>query len=67
MKVRSLTAAPSRAIKAHEAEWARRGRRRTVEDPREIADNFRQYAGWEAMPGAGVCGIRVVKPARPRD
>jgi len=40
----------------------RLGLRRSVEDPREIADNFREFPSWEAMPGAGVCGIRVVKP-----
>ena len=51
------------AFKAYEAEWMRLGLRRSVEDPREIADNFREFPSWEAMPGAGVCGIRIVKPA----
>ena len=52
------------AFKSYEAEWIRQGVRRAVDDPREIADNFREYPSWEAMPGAGVCGIRIVKPAR---
>ena len=50
------------AYKAYEAEWLRRGLRRSVDDPHEIAMNFREYPDWEAMPGAGVCGIRIVKP-----
>jgi SAM-dependent methyltransferase len=50
------------AFKAYEAEWIRLGLRRSVDDPREIADNFREYPSWEAMPGAGVCGLRIVKP-----
>jgi len=50
------------AFKAYEAEWMRLGLRRSVDDPREIADNFREFASWDEMPGAGVCGIRVVKP-----
>lgn len=53
------------AFKAYEAEWSRLGLRRSVEDPRDIAEGFREYPSWEAMPGAGVCGIRIVKPARP--
>lgn len=49
-------------FKAYEADWMRRGLRRSVEDPREIAANYREYPSWEAMPGAGVCGIRIVRP-----
>jgi SAM-dependent methyltransferase len=51
-------------FKAYEADWVRLGLRRSVEDPGEIADNFREYPSWQAMPGVGVCGIRVVKPDR---
>ena len=54
------------AFKAYEAQWMRLGLRRSVEDPREIAENFREYPTWEAMPGAGVCGIRIMKPEQNR-
>jgi SAM-dependent methyltransferase len=54
-------------FKAYEAEWARQGLKRSVEDPREIADNFSEFPTWESMPGKGVCGIRIVKPARISD
>jgi SAM-dependent methyltransferase len=50
------------AFKAYEAAWMRQGLSRSVDDPREIADNFCEYVSWEAMPGAGVCGIRIEKP-----
>jgi SAM-dependent methyltransferase len=49
-------------FKAYEAEWMRGGMRRSVEDPRDIADDFREFSSWDEMPGAGVCGIRIVKP-----
>jgi len=52
------------AFKTYEAAWMRLGLSRSVDDPREIAENFREYMTWEAMPGAGVCGIRIVKPER---
>jgi len=53
-------------FRAYEAEWMRLGLRRSVDDPREIADHYREYASWEDMPGAGVCGIRIVKPHQDR-
>jgi SAM-dependent methyltransferase len=51
-------------FKAYEAEWMKGGMRRSVEDPRDIADDFSEYPTWDAMPGAGVCGVRIVKPHR---
>ena len=50
-------------FKKYEAEWQRLGLRRTVDDPAEIARHYREYASWEEMPGCGVCGIRIAKPA----
>lgn len=47
---------------AYEEESRQLGLGRTVDDPREIADNMTDYPDWDAMPGVGVCGIRVVKP-----
>ena len=44
-------------------DWLRRGRERTVDDPREIADWYTSYRGWGDMPGQGICGIVVRKPA----
>lgn len=49
---------------AYEARWLREGRSATAEDPREIADHWRGWPSWEAMPGAGVCGLVVDKPSR---
>lgn len=46
----------------HEKDWLRRGRERTVDDPREIADWYSSYRAWGDMPGKGVCGIVVRKP-----
>ena len=47
----------------YENDWLRRGRERTVDDPREIADWYSSYRAWDDMPGQGVCGIVVRKPA----
>ncbi len=47
----------------YENDWLRRGRERTVDDPREIADWYSSYRAWGDMPGQGVCGIVVRKPA----
>ena len=38
-------------------DWQRDGRAITVGDPREFADHYREYASWNEMPGAGVCGL----------
>lgn len=47
----------------YEKDWIRRGRERTVDDPREIADWYASYGAWGDMPGQGVCGIVLRKPA----
>lgn len=44
-------------------DWLRRGRDRTVDDAREIADWYAPYDTWDEMPGQGVCGIVLRKPA----
>jgi SAM-dependent methyltransferase len=44
-------------------DWLRRGMERTVDDPREIADWYASYRTWGDMPGQGVCGIVLRKPA----
>lgn len=41
--------------------WMRDGQRCTVEDPREIADYYQEYASWAEMPGVGVCGLMIEK------
>jgi SAM-dependent methyltransferase len=46
----------------HEAAWQARGHLVTVDDPREIADHYREYPNWDTMPGVGVCGILFEKP-----
>jgi len=45
----------------YEQRWMREGYKCTVEDPREIADNYQEFATWEEMPGMGVCGLMVEK------
>ncbi len=39
--------------------WMKEGIRQTVNDPREIVDQYREYASWEDMPGRGVCGLML--------
>ena len=46
----------------YEQDWMRRGHRRSVWDPIEIARGYRTYASWAEMPGQGVCGIAITKP-----
>lgn len=41
----------------YEQRWIRDGIHCTVDDPREMADNYREYASWKDMPGLGVCGM----------
>ncbi len=41
--------------------WMREGHACTVDDPREIADHYREYPTWEAMPGMGICGLMIEK------
>jgi SAM-dependent methyltransferase len=47
----------------YEKDWLSRGRTRTVDDPREIADWYSSFESWGAMPGKGVCGIVLRKPS----
>lgn len=42
---------------AYETEWLKKGYAVTVRDPLFMAERFRRFDAWEAMPGAGVCGI----------
>jgi SAM-dependent methyltransferase len=48
---------------AYEQAWMREGHARTVSDPIEIARGYRTYARWADMPGQGVCGLAISKPA----
>lgn len=48
-------------FKQYVQRWMREGYACTVEDPREIADNFQEYETWEEMPGMGVCGLMIEK------
>jgi hypothetical protein len=45
----------------YERRWLREGHRLSVHDPREIADNYREFRSWENMPGMGVCGLMIEK------
>ena len=47
---------------SHERRWMAEGFRGTVEDAREIADNYAEFDDWDAMPGKGVCGLMIKKP-----
>jgi SAM-dependent methyltransferase len=47
----------------HEERCNRLGLRGSVLDPKEIADNWREWESWEVMPGWGVCGMVIDKPA----
>jgi SAM-dependent methyltransferase len=47
---------------AYEQDWLHRGLSRVVDDPREIADHYREFTSWEEMPGQGVAGFVVEKP-----
>lgn len=42
--------------------WIREGRGCIVDDPREIADHYREFRNWGEMPGIGVCCIMIEKP-----
>jgi SAM-dependent methyltransferase len=50
----------------YEREWMRQGLDATIEDPRRIADDYREYPDWESMPGVGVCALAFDKPAPER-
>jgi SAM-dependent methyltransferase len=53
------------SFQAYEQAWIRLGHAVTVEDPLLIARDWQPYPGWDAMPGQGVAGICIEKPARP--
>jgi len=46
---------------AYVQRWMHEGYACTVEDPREIADYYREFSTWEEMPGTGVCGLMIEK------
>lgn len=43
--------------------WTREGYECTVIDPQHIVDHYREFESWEEMPGMGVCGLMIEKPA----
>jgi SAM-dependent methyltransferase len=43
--------------------WLRLGPSATLGDPLEIGRHYRQFSTWAEMPGQGVCGIAIRKPA----
>lgn len=45
----------------HQNRWMLEGSHFTVNDPREIADNYSRFSNWEEMPGVGVCGLMIEK------
>lgn len=45
----------------YERRWLRDGLDCTVDDPRFIADHYRQFDDWSQMPGIGVCGMMIEK------
>ncbi len=49
-------------FREYEKRWVAEGHRCTVDDPEEIAREYRTYRTWEEMPGMGVCGIVIDKP-----
>ena len=49
----------------HEERSMRYGLRGCILDPKEMVDNWREYESWKDMPGWGVCGIVIDKPASP--
>ena len=46
----------------YEQRWLREGYNFTVNDPMEMAENFKEFSSWELMPGKGVCGLVFKKP-----
>ena len=46
----------------YERSWIAHGHAVTVDDPREIADEWQEFPSWDAMPGVGICGFVVEKP-----
>jgi hypothetical protein len=46
---------------SHDSLWQTQGFRSTVDDAREIVDNYAEFADWSLMPGQGVCGLMIEK------
>lgn len=46
----------------YEKRWIAEGLSCTVDDPREISDNYQEFKSWKEMPGHGVCGFMLQKP-----
>jgi SAM-dependent methyltransferase len=46
----------------YEQRWIREGLACTVDDEREMVDQFQEYPSWEAMPGWGFAGLMFEKP-----
>jgi predicted SAM-dependent methyltransferase len=46
----------------YEKRWIAEGPGCSVDDPREISDNYQEFKSWQEMPGHGVCGFMVQKP-----
>jgi SAM-dependent methyltransferase len=46
----------------YERGWIARGHAVTVDDPRAMTDDWREFSSWEEMPGVGVCGFVVERP-----
>jgi len=49
-------------FRAYEKRWIAEDHRCTVDDPEEVAREYRTYRTWGEMPGLGVCGIVMDKP-----
>jgi SAM-dependent methyltransferase len=45
-----------------EKQWMEKGQFATVDDQRQMTENFREYESWDGMPGQGVCGLMFTKP-----
>jgi SAM-dependent methyltransferase len=45
----------------HDRKWRNEGYRCTVDDAREIVDNYAEFDDWSVMPGQGVCGLMIEK------
>jgi SAM-dependent methyltransferase len=45
----------------YERRWISEGYQCTVDDAKEIVDNYQEYPSWETMPGVGICGLVINK------
>jgi len=48
---------------SYEQQWLDQGFARTVVDPLEIANGYKEFSSWSEMPGMGVCALMLEKPA----